>query len=90
MSDNAREAELRRELGRVASERDREAATQRSLRSDLGRVEEQLAIARKGINGLIEAVEQSRSELSLTRQELQILRRQQQQAPPPAAASGSR
>ncbi len=86
LTDKARQGELQREVVRLTAEREREVALARRARSDVMKVEEELAIARKGITSLIEALEQSRSALALARQETQILRRQAQ--PAPASPSG--
>ncbi len=80
VSDKERQTELQREVVRLTAERDREVLLVRSVRSDQAKMEEELAIARKGIASLIEALEQSRSALAVARQEMQILRRQAQPA----------
>ena len=92
LSDKERQTELQREVVRLTAERDREILLVRSVRSDQAKMEEELAIARKGIASLIEALEQSRSALALARQEMQILRRQTQPASsvPPGQPSTSR
>jgi hypothetical protein len=86
LTDKARQGELQREVVRLTAEREREVSLARRARSDVMKVEEELAIARKGITSLIEALEQSRSALALARQETQILRRQAQ--PVPSSPSG--